>query len=85
MKKPILLTTVAVLSISTPIFACNEKPSITGSAAPMHDKEKCNVMSRMKPMMEAKQAHMRTVEERLANIENLLRQLVEQQTQNPTN
>ena len=82
MKKTSLLTAVCAVLISSPVLAgdeipAKETPMEMDSSKPVHDKEKCEMMSKMKPMKEMKKKHMHTVEERLANIENLLEQLVE--------
>ena len=84
MNKKLLSAAICVAVISTPLLADDEEhagksPMKMDSSMPMHDKEKCEMMSKMKPMMQMREKHMKTMEERLANIEDLLRQLVELQ------
>jgi len=86
MNKKLLSAAICVAVISTPLLADDEEhaeksPMKMDSSMPMHDKEKCEMMSKMKPMMQMREKHMKTMEERLANIEDLLRQLVELQKQ----
>ncbi len=82
MKKIYLLAAVCAITIANPVLADDEElyektPMKMDSSVPMHDKEKCEMMSRMKPMMQMKEKHMQTMEQHLANIEKLLRELVE--------
>jgi len=82
MKKIYLLSAICAALISNPLLADDEEhdekaPMKMDSSMPMHDKEKCEMMSKMKPMMQMREKHMQTMEQRLANIEELLRQLVE--------
>jgi len=73
-----------------------EKPGMDmKSSMPMHGEKDCEMMSMKNPekmekmekmeemeeMMQRKQKHMQTMENRLANIEELLKQLVELQKQ----
>ena len=83
MNKKLLSTAICVAVISSPLLADEEKHAEKGSmkidsSMSRHDKEKCDVMSKMNPMRQRKEKHMKIVEDRLANIEELLRQLVEQ-------
>ena len=92
MKTTYLLAAACVALISSPVLADDEEhaektPMKMDSSMPMHDKEKCEMMSKMnqqkmKGMMQMKKKHMQTVENHLANIEELLKQLVELQKQN---
>ena len=89
MNKKLLSAAICVAVISTPLLADDEEHAEKGpmkmdSSMPMHDKEKCEMMSKMKPMMQMREKHMKTMEERLANIEDLLRQLVELQKREHT-
>jgi len=86
MNKNLLSAAICVAVISTPLLADDEErakksPMEIDSSMPMHDKEKCETMSKMKPAKQSKEKCMKTMEERLANIEDLLRQLVELQKQ----
>ncbi len=91
MKKTCLLAAVCFALSTTYAVAEDDHPSENmhqkmDSSMPMHDKEKCDMMSKMKSekmkqMMQKKQNHMQAVEKRLANIENLLQQLVDLQKQ----
>jgi len=72
-----------------------EKPDMqmnSSMSMPMHGEKDCEMMSMKNPekmeemeemeeMMQRKQKHMQTMENRLANIEELLKQLVELQKQ----
>ncbi len=91
MKKTCLLATVCFALSASYAVASDEHPyeemqTKKDSSMPMHDKEKCDMMSKMKSekMKQMKQSHMQAVEKRLANIEDLLRQLVELQKQKDT-
>ena len=95
MKMTYVLAVLCFGIISSPILAedgqHSEKSTMKmDSSMPMHDKEKCEMMSRMNPekmkeMMQMKKKHMQTMENRLANIEELLQQLVELQKQKSLN
>jgi len=92
MKTIHLLTAVCLGVFANPVFAQEgqqpEKPGMDmKSSMPMHGEKDCEMMSmknlekmeKMEEMMQRKQKHMQTMENRLANIEELLRQLVELQ------
>ncbi len=91
MKIPYLLATICFAVISNPVIAEDDhysenKPAKMDSPIPKHDKKKHDIMSKMNPekrkkMRQMKKEHMQTVENRLANIEELLKQLVEIQKQ----
>jgi len=91
MKTIHLLTAVCLGVIASPVFAEEgQQPERPGmhmkSSMPMHGEKDCEMMSMKNPknmedMMQRKQKHMQTMENRLANIEELLKQLVELQKQ----
>ena len=88
MKTIHLLTAVCIGVIASPVFAEEgQQPERPGmhmkSSMPMHSEKDCEMMSMKNPeeMMQRKQTHMQTMENRLANIEELLKQLVELQKQ----
>ncbi len=87
-----LVAAICLGVVSSPLLADDEhafedSPKKNGASAPMHDEEKCEMMSgkspeKMKKMMQMRHNHMQAVEKHLANIEDLLKQLVELQKQN---
>lgn len=85
MKTVQLLTVVCLAVITSPIFA-DEGTQSGKHGMPMDGEQGCEHMSmmkqeKMKGMMQMKKKHMQTMEDRLANIEELLKQLVEMQRQ----
>ena len=91
MKKLYLLTAVCLGLISHPVFAeQSQQPEQSGM--PMHEsmdmqgRKGCEKMSKMNPekmkgMMQMKKKHMQKMETHLANIEDLLKQLLELEKQ----
>jgi len=92
MRTSYLIAAICLGVVSSPLLADDEhlfedSSAKNGAATQMHDKEKCEMMSgkspeKMKKMKQMRHAHMQEVEKRLANIEGLLKQLVELQKQN---
>jgi len=85
MKTIPLLTVMCLVVFASPIFADEGTPSGKHSMS-MEGKKGCDHMSgmkqeKMKGMMQMKKKHMQAMEDRLANIEGLLKQLVELQKQ----
>jgi hypothetical protein len=81
MKTIQLLTVMCLVVFTNPIFA-DDDGHHGKSGMSMGDDQDCSQMSgmkqeKMKGMMQMKKKHMQAMEDRLANIEGLLKQLVE--------